>query len=76
MGMFDHVEAKCPSCGEIIYEQTKAGPCCLNMYRIESMMDPEDANVVSGLYMRCECGKQYEVVVDQPPKIPVSLKEI
>ena len=48
----------------------------MNMYQIESMMDVEDANVVSGLYMHCKCGKQYEVVVDQPPKVPVALKEI
>ena len=67
MGMFDHVEAKCSSCGEIYMSRPKP-TCCLNMYRIESMMDPEDANVVSGLYMRCECGKQYEVVVISRPK--------
>lgn len=26
MGMFDEVAFKCPKCGEIFFEQTKAGP--------------------------------------------------
>lgn len=34
MGMFDYVRARCPKCGEMIEEQSKAGPCQLNDYTL------------------------------------------
>lgn len=34
MGMFDYVRARCPNCGEIIEEQSKAGPCQLKDYNL------------------------------------------
>lgn len=34
MGMFDYVRARCPKCGGEIEEQSKAGPCELNVYSI------------------------------------------
>ncbi len=32
MGMFDYVHYKCPSCGELVEEQSKAADCDLNHY--------------------------------------------
>lgn len=36
MGMFDYVRARCPDCGEVIEEQSKAGPCQLKDYTLDN----------------------------------------
>lgn len=37
MGMFDSVFAACPSCGELVEFQSKAGPCDLKRYLASSV---------------------------------------
>jgi len=36
MGMFDEIEIKCPHCGKITIEQSKASHCLLDRYNLEN----------------------------------------
>jgi len=56
MGMFDSVIAECPSCGEEIEFQSKAGDCGLKRYHF-SNVPPEVAADVDEDSRNCSCGE-------------------
>lgn len=77
MGMFDTVHATCPNCSSEMDEQTKYGPCLLNDYHVEDMMDKEDAMMVDGMHIRCaNCNSSFRIEVDVPDRLPVRLRKL
>jgi predicted RNA-binding Zn-ribbon protein involved in translation (DUF1610 family) len=75
MGMFDYINAPCPKCGEINEDQTKLGPCILNIYNIEDAeIDLEAAYLYDGQEFECEsCGTKYKTKNICKPKIIVEV---
>ena len=55
MGMFDSVIAFCPKCGTELEFQSKAGPCLLRNYNINSI-PPNIAEDINGDILTCKCG--------------------
>jgi len=53
--MFDTVHYKCPGCGRMIEEQTKAGDCRMNNYH-EGSVPAEIAASEIGSKVDCGCG--------------------
>lgn len=77
MGMFDYIVAICPNCDAEMLDQTKDGPCCLNVYTVSNVMSTEDALIVDKLTMKCtNCKKSYTVNASVPQYVDVNLEEI
>ena len=56
MGMFDIIHIECPSCGEQVYFQSKAGDCIMNGFLLCNI-PPKIAADLDGKSEVCECGK-------------------
>ncbi len=65
MGMFDSVYARCPKCGADVEFQSKAGPCQLRRYSIESI-PPEIAESIEGDVSACGCGEVLKLKLAEP----------
>jgi len=67
MGVYDTLRFKCPSCGEVTSEQSKAGDCCLNYFTLKDaplvvIADIHDDGEKDKLF--CEkCNVQLRLVV-------------
>ena len=73
MGMFDEVTLKCPYCGHHNVEQSKAGPCNLNNYTIETAPNEVCEDLSERTLYCSDCGHQYHVV---PKVITFSLYQV
>lgn len=75
MGMYDTLKGKCPSCGEEVELQSKAGLCLLGMYNLKKI-PVEIANDLNLKFEehqnKCEhCGTKFVLKVK---KLPVTVK--
>ena len=69
MGMFDWFRFRCPNCGELIEEQSKAGPCELNEYTVTNC-DRRVAADLIGKSGECRiCG--YSWVITEPAQLSI-----
>ena len=59
--MFDSVFVNCPACGKQLEFQSKAGPCELKRYHVNSV-PPIIAYDVDGDVKSCECGQDVTLV--------------
>jgi hypothetical protein len=63
MGMFDSFLHRCPKCGEDIDWQSKAGPCKLENYRLDT--NPPPPKVAGDLDGQCatcsKCGHTMKI---------------
>lgn len=76
MGMYDTVRAKCPDCKEWMSEQTKSGPCDLNVYTVGKSMDIVGAFLAEGMRLTCEhCDVSYTVKTNAPKNIQAFLEQ-
>jgi NMD protein affecting ribosome stability and mRNA decay len=65
MGLFDRVMGRCPSCGEPMEFQSKAGDCILAEFDIVSV-PAEVAKDMHGKGWQCNrCGKVVYLVLDE-----------
>lgn len=66
MGMFDSFLFKCIFCGEQIEDQTKSGPCMLEVYRFEDDdLPPWVMEAFDGSEIDCyKCGRRNRIVFD------------
>jgi len=55
MGCFDEVTIRCPACGQIIMEQTKAGDCTMSVYALEDAPPEILADLVGETIVCSEC---------------------
>lgn len=55
MGLFDSVYARCPECGDEVEFQSKAGPCSLATYRMDSVPTAIAVDI-DGDDEQCPCG--------------------
>jgi hypothetical protein len=67
MGMFDSVYVTCPSCGDTVEFQSKAGECCLSNYSINSV-PIEIAAALEGESKQCDCGEELTLWADILPR--------
>jgi hypothetical protein len=78
MGMFDTVKFRCPACGAVIVEQSKAGECTLHEYPSEDV-PPDIAASIAGIVVRCGqesgdgCGKEWRIGTSMPTNIRLYL---
>jgi len=75
MGMYDSIRGKCPSCGEKVELQSKAGSCSLRMYDLKKI-PVEIANDLNLNFQDhqniCEnCGTRFVLKVK---KLPITVK--
>lgn len=61
LGMFDILQVKCPSCGDNVTFQSKAGPCEMATYH-PSHVPAVVANDLNGKIEQCRSCEQYVVV--------------
>jgi C4-type Zn-finger protein len=62
MGMFDTIHIACPNCGATLDFQSKAGPCSLLDYTLDSA-PPEVLAGLTGEKGTCVCGACVEFQV-------------
>jgi hypothetical protein len=72
MGMFDSVYVTCPSCGDTVEFQSKAGECSLKSYSITSV-PAEIASSLDGYSRQCRCGEHLTLLA---PAIPCRVEMI
>jgi hypothetical protein len=84
MGMFDTVQAPCPSCGTTLQFQSKEGWCVLNNFSLNKVplviaLDLDEDNKKWCSQQSC-CGKKYTLVLkeklDIPKYVQMEIKEI
>ena len=68
MGCYDSVNIPCPTCGEMVEFQSKAGDRCLDTYEYSSV-PVEIAIDLDGASSWCKCcGTRFSVHVSEKPK--------
>jgi len=72
MGMFDSLFVPCPSCGEDIEFQSKAGACGLNKYRLYMRIPLKIIADLEGDTQECSCGEI--ITLGIPKLIPFVVK--
>lgn len=69
MGMFDSLIARCPFCKGDVEFQTKAGPCVMDIYRIDDA-PPWILMEISGDVSSCsECNRELSIKVEYEFKV-------
>jgi len=62
MGMFDEILMECPNCGQMIYEQSKSGPCIMARYDFNNAPQEVLADLLHFDDIWCdECGVGIDV---------------
>lgn len=70
MGMFDTVRLKCPYCLETVEEQTKSGPCMLDVFEFPNV--PISVMLgIQGPTVCDHCGSLFNVEMIQEPKFAI-----
>ena len=65
MGVYDTIRGKCPTCDNILYFQSKSGPCQLEEYDIKEAPDDVMWNANRHCPIRCRaCGLSVYVDVE------------
>lgn len=67
MGMFDYVRMACPECHDIIEEQSKAGPCLLNDYSLQTAPEAVIRDLAGEDIWCTSCNNSF--VITYAPKI-------
>jgi len=82
MGMFDYIEAKCPTpgCKGSLGGQTKGGECMMNTFEIKDQMDIQDARAVDGEDLHCPAcyatARVRAIIPENPPTVEVKLEDV
>ena len=64
--MFDEVEIRCPDCGHINVEQSKAARCNFDRFTVESAPLQILGDLVDSSPLRCEqCSGTFKIVVQR-----------
>ena len=66
MGMFDTVHFRCPSCGDGMEEQSKAGNCRLSNYSAGSVPMSIADNMVGETMWCSTCDGEFTIDVESP----------
>ena len=73
MGMYDSLNAKCPSCGKDLEFQSKSGPCAMFSFEKDNL-PPDVAIGLNGDIVRCQfCNKRILLECEIPKNVKIKL---